>query len=384
MGKGGSVPNAPDMSKQIGAAQGMTSTATDNASQVMNTAKGYNNNAQNTLSTVTGAQTPLMQQVGNTATSNLNNYGSTFQPLQKQQADFAQNWGSDANVAAQQGKAVADTSAAFDAQRRNSAAALASEGVDPASIHGNALDAQSRVQQAGAESQASTAARTNTQLQGQQLVAGANQLGLQVGSAGDTGAATASGIGSSAVQNTNQTNATGVNNLTAANTYLNTGVNANASAANIQNTQFQDQLAQQQAQQAQGASTLSSIGSIAGAAAMFMEDGGPVPGQNYAEGIPTRHSGQPVLLGAPVSRAYHYDHGGPVSTRGALPVSPIPGSTDTKPAFLTPGEFVLPHDVAAWKGHEHWYKQIDKAREEMSKRHGIPPHVSSVHTARGV
>lgn len=62
----------------------------------------------------------------------------------------------------------------------------------------------------------------------------------------------------------------------------------------------------------------------------------------------------------------------------------MPGSTDTKPAMLTPDEFVIPRDAATWKGHEHWYKQIDKANEERSLRLGLPPHPSSALTSRGV
>jgi len=363
MGKGGSVPNAPDMSKQIGQASALSNTATSNAAQTMQTAQGYNDNAQKTLANVSGSQSGVMNAVNNTTNQNLNTYGSTFVPLQQEQAQQAQNWDSEANRQLQTGKAIADTNSAFNQQRANSTAALASEGVDPASIHGGALDAQSRVQQAAAAASAGTQADTNTQLQSQGLIAQANQLGMQVGQAGTTGAATGANIGSQIVGNTNQTNASGVNNLTAANTYLNTGVSANKSAADISNTQFQDQMAQQQAQQAQGASTLSSVGQIAGMAAMFMEKGGVVP----QTGIP----------------APSYAGGGAVSSRGALPASPIPGSTDTKPALLTPGEFVIPHDVAAWKGHEHWYKQMDKARAEMGQRMGIPPQLSSVHTAVG-
>lgn len=367
MGKGGSIPNAPDMSKQIGNANKTFDTATSNAAQTMNTAQGYNDNAQKTLSNITGSQTPVMNSVNNTAQQNLSTYGNTFVPLQQQQAQQAQAYGSDANIQKQKGMATADVNANFNAQRANSQAALASEGVDPASIHGGALDAQGRVQQAAASAQAGTASALNTQNTAIGLTNQANQLGLQVGQSGTAAAATGAGIGSGIVNNTNATNSAGVNNLTAANTYLNTGVNANSSAANIQNSQFQDQMASQQAKAAQGSSMLSTVGSLAGAAAMFMEKGGPVPGYARGGAIP----------------APSYAHGGPVSSKGALPQSPIPGSTDTKPALLTPDEFVIPRHIAVWKGHEHWYKQMDKAQEEMAARHGIPPQMSSVHTARG-
>lgn len=370
MGKGGGTPSAPDMSQQIGHANQTFDTATSNAAQTMNTAKGYNDNAQKTLSNITGSQTPVMNSVNDTAQQNLQSYGKTFVPLQQQQAQQAQDYGSEANTNLRKGMATADVNANFNAQRANSQAALASEGVDPASIHGGALDAQSRVQQAAASAQAGTQSVLQTQDTARQLTSQANQLGLQVGQAGTGAAATGAGIGSGIVNNTNATNSAGVNNLTAANTYLNTATGANSSAANIQHTQFQDQLAAQQAAAANG--PMSQIGALAGSAMKAytggLERGGPVPHGYMAGGA----------IPAP-----SYAHGGPVTARGALPVSPIPGSTDTKPALLTPDEFVIPRDVATWRGHQHWYKQMDKAREEMAAAHGIPPQMSSVHTAKG-
>ena len=37
-------------------------------------------------------------------------------------------------------------------------------------------------------------------------------------------------------------------------------------------------------------------------------------------------------------------------------------ATDDVPAMLTANEFVIPKDVATWKGHEYFAKQIDAAR----------------------
>ena len=65
MGKGGgsSVPKTPDLSGNVKTANAISGTATDQASQTFNTAKAYNQNAQNNLSTVVGAQTPVMQKL---------------------------------------------------------------------------------------------------------------------------------------------------------------------------------------------------------------------------------------------------------------------------------------------------------------------------------
>ena len=50
---------------------------------------------------------------------------------------------------------------------------------------------------------------------------------------------------------------------------------------------------------------------------------------------------------------------------GGVPAYASPSNgqqTDDVPALLTANEFVIPKDVATWKGHEYFAKQIDAAR----------------------
>lgn len=366
---GGSVPNAPDLSKQTDQANATYGTATSNAAQTMNTAQSYNDAAQKNLSNVTSQTNSMAGQIGAQAGQNMSTYGSSFVPLQQQEAQAAANYGSDANVARLQGQAIANTNSANQAARQNSAQALASEGVDPASVHGAALDRQASVMGAAQAANAGTQSAIQTQQTAFGMQNQANQLGTQVGQMGTQGAATAAQTAQAGQAGMNQTNSAGVNNLTAANSYLNTATGANKSAADIQNSQFSDQMQAYQAQQAASGSMLSSIGSIAGAAAMFMEEGGVVPRGTSGQGT----------LGA-IPSTTNYSAGGGVTARGALPRSPIPGSTDTKPALLTPGEFVIPKDVVDFLGQEHLHKLVDKTRAQANTRRAIPvqhsPHVS--------
>lgn len=360
MSGGGSIPKAPDLSGNVKNADQTYGTATSNAQQTMNTANTYNDQAQKNLSNVVSQNNSMAGQIGANANQNFQTYGNTFVPLQQTQAKAAQNYGSEANVARLQGQAVANVNSANQAARSNSAAALASEGVDPASIHGQALDRQQSVMGAGQAANAGTQSAIQTQQQAFQMQNQANQLGMQVGQQGVAGAATGAGVLNQGQQTVNQTNNAGINNLTAANTYLNTGVNANKSSSDIASQGFDNQMKQNQAEQAQSAGLMSSIGSIAGMAGMMMmEAGGPVP----QGAIPTS-----------------YSVGGNVTQRGALPVSPIPGSTDTKPALLTPGEFVIPKDVVDFKGQDFFHRQIDSIRAAQNKRKAIPtqhaPHIS--------
>lgn len=408
MSGGSSVPSAPSIAGVQQANQNF-GTATNNANQVMNTAQAYNTNAQNNLQNVLGTTNTAANNIGTVANANLNQYQNTFMPLQQQEAQQAQQYGSNANIQRLQGQAIGNVNAANQAAQQNNAAALAAEGVDPASIHGGAIQAANAVQGAAAAANAGTQAGIQAQQQAFGMANTANQLGLNVNQQGTAGAATGAGVAQSGQQSMNQTNQTGVQNLTAANQYLQTGNTAAQVGTQAQQAQFQDQMAQYQAQQAQQASTMQGIGQIAGAAAMFMEDGGPVP---FDRGIPVYAAGGPVqsdyvppmyptapeptyvpratqfLAGGrttsvpayPYARAANMAAGGQVMQRGALPSSPIPGSTDTKPALLTPGEFVIPKDVTDFVGADHFHKMIDSIREKKNRRMAIPihhpPHVS--------
>jgi hypothetical protein len=348
-----SSPNAPtlDLSKQIGNAQDTYKTATADATQTMNTAKALNANSQNVLSNTTAANTGAAQAVMNTANQNLSTYGNTFVPLQQQQANQAANYTSEANINALKGQAVADQNAGTQAALSNQRAQLASEGVDPASIHGSALTQQAAIQGGANAAGAGTNAAIQAQLTGAGLMNQANQLGLNVGAQGTNAAASAAGINTSNVENTNNTNNSNVNNLTAANSYLNTGINANTSGANAANMQFNAQQTAYQDQVAAQASKAAGMGSMVGGAAslMAMQDGGPI------------------------------------THRGALPVPIVPGTTDTKLIAATPGEWMIPKDVTEFLGHEKLHKLIDKTREQIAQRRGIPMNaqLSSAHTSRG-
>lgn len=336
MSGGGSVPKPADVTGNIAGANQTFGTATSNAGQTMAAAGHLNDAANAHLTSVAGEQLPMLSQVNNQSKGNMASYQNNFQPLQAQQAQQAKDYTSGANIDMLRGRAVADANASQEAARRNSAASLAAEGVDPASIHGAALDRQAGIAGAAGTAGAANNSYLSTMDTGRQLTGQANQLGLQVGQAGTNEALAGGNIGSQLINTETGANAGQVNNLTAANTYLNTGINANKSAADIGSQNFQDQLAAQQAQAAQSNSTLSSIGQIAGVAAMFMSKGGPVP------------------------------------QKGALPMPLVPGSTDTKPAMLTPGEFVIPRDVVNHKGNEFFHKLIDSTRLKMNERRAIP------------
>lgn len=392
MSGGAKVPSAPNLSGNIASNNQTAGTATSDAAQQMNTAQQYNQNAQKNLANVTNTSNSMAGQIGAQASQNIAQYGNTFAPLQAQQAQQAQTYGGTANVQKLQGMAIAGANTADQAARSNSAAALSAEGVDPASVHGAALDRQNSITGAGQVAAAGTQSAVNTTNTANAMTNQANQLGVQVGQMGTQGAATAAGTAQAGQLGVNQTNSSGISNLGASNAYLNTATGANQGAVDANRAQFGMQQQQYTDQSSQDNAAIGAIGSLGGAAMHFMAGGGIV-GQHFG-GIgpgghmtsPIAHSGLPVVKGAVRPRQAipmsfePMDLGGTVSTQGALPPGSFGNTTDRKPALLTPGEFVIPADVTKHLGAEKLHKLIDSTREKANLRRAIPipfqPHMS--------
>lgn len=107
-------------------------------------------------------------------------------------------------------------------------------------------------------------------------------------------------------------------------------------------------------------------GSPKGTLAIRFQDGGDVGmdmvGQSDPQFTPSQGGGATGIPSAPVPPSQIPPGGTP---GGGVPAyaSPSMGvQTDDVPAMLTADEFVIPKDVAVWKGHEYFAKQIDAAR----------------------
>jgi Chaperone of endosialidase len=107
-------------------------------------------------------------------------------------------------------------------------------------------------------------------------------------------------------------------------------------------------------------------GSPGGRLAIRYQDGGDVGVSPDAQYTPAQGGGASGIPGTPLP---------PQMPPGGTPGGPVPAyaspsmgqSTDDVPAMLTAGEFVIPKDVMAWKGHEYFAKQIDQARKAQSQ-----------------
>jgi hypothetical protein len=96
------------------------------------------------------------------------------------------------------------------------------------------------------------------------------------------------------------------------------------------------------------------------------QDGGDV-GPSDPQFTPVQGGGQTGVPGPAIPPAAMPPGGTP---GGGVPASASPSmgqQTDDVPAMLTANEFVIPKDVALWKGHEYLAKLIDQSRQAAQK-----------------
>jgi hypothetical protein len=293
-------------------------------------------------------------------------YQQLYAPLEATYVGQAENWASPENTALVRGQAMGAVGEAGQQQINNAAEQLRSYGVNPSSPRYAALFASAQPMLGAAQAAAGTTAEQNLKLQQLGLESGAINTGRglvnatgNLTSTGTTAGQAATGAASGAAGTAQSNLATGSTAMTAPTAWFNAGANNMNSYVNAVNGYNQAQLGYAQV----GANESSGLGSLAGGIlGMFkIARGGPV---GYQAGgavdptlTPTQGGGATGIPPTPIPP------GG--TPGGTVPphASPSMGvATDDVPAMLTANEFVIPKDVATWKGHEYFAKQIDAAR----------------------
>lgn len=303
-------------------------------------------------------------------------YNATYAPLEATFVNQAENWASPANTALVQGQAQDAVAEASNAALNTSQEQLRAYGINPSSPKYAGLTIGANAMAGAGEAAAGTTAAQNLKLQqlglesqaintGRGLVNSSSALTNSGTGAASSGAGASSGAASTAQQNL----ATGSNANTNSTQFINAGTNAMNSYVNAVNGYNQAQLGFSQLNANTGMSELSGLGSAAGGILGMLAKGGSV--SRFADGGPT---GDPNGQGAQPT-AIPVPHG--ATPGGGVPVSASPSGgseVDDVDAKLTAHEFVIPKDVAIWKGHEHFVKAIDSARKEqheLSQRNDI-------------
>lgn len=293
-----------------------------------------------TLQEVLDVQLPAMRDQFENAREDRERWETMFRPMEDEFVEYAQNYDTEERREEGRGRAISDISTQFDASRQNALQRLESYGVDPSQTRNSALDIGVRTAQAAAQAGAATGSDRYIEQRGEQLRGQAIQLGR--GLVGGVGAqyAGAVGAGSNAVQGGNATTATSSNAMNSTMGWGNQALGGFGGAANIASQDYGNQMMGWNAGQQQSAGMMQGIGNIAGLA-MGMADGGMAIDPNVIEGE-------------------FQDVSDSVEGPGT-------GTSDSIPAMLSDGEYVIPADVVRAKGEEFFDRLLDQYHD------GPPP-----------
>lgn len=329
-------------------------------------------------------------------------YNQYFLPMEKQYAGQAANWASPANIALYQGQAQNNVAEQMTNELNTAKEQLQAYGVNPDAPRYAGLYVGQNALSGAAQAGAGTTAAQNLRLQQMGLEQNALNVGSGIGnssaqltnagtSAGQAGAS--AGSGSAATGQSNLS--TGSQAMTAPTAWYNSGAANMGVYTNAvgQYNNSQAQFAQANAQESSGFGALAGgvLGDVIGSKGIMgmFDKGGGVTRYDDGGGVQRYEDGGGV---------YGYDDGGDIGpdpsqdpmydappTQQAIPPGPVPPMDDTTPgggvpataspsrgaitddvpAQLTAHEFVIPKDVAVWKGHEFFTKAIDQARKSL-------------------
>ena len=311
-------------------------------------------------------------------------YESTYAPLEQQYAAEAQNWDSPQAIAQARASAMSDVAEQGQGGLNAAAETLRSYGINPGSPRYAAMYTSAQPMLGAAQAAAGTTAAQNLRLQKMGLESGAINTGRGLVNATEgltqagTGAGSAGSGSAAGAANTANTNlSTGSTAMTNPSQWFNAGTNAMNSYVGAVNGYNQSQAAFNEAAAGETSGLGSALGSVLGAGMLVVHakggpaikfaDGGMVPGYPNYQMTPDQGGGATGIPSTPMQPRQMYADGGDAGATpgGTVPIHASPSmgvATDDVPAMLTAHEFVIPKDVAVWKGHEYFTKEIDKAR----------------------
>lgn len=335
------VPSAPDYSPIINAQTNIANTAVANGNTMREWARTQFANNRNLADMVTQGLLRTRDEASDASTDARDRSGALLNPGEAKLLDNLDKYTNPDRKAADMGAAQAQVAQNFDMARNNATRELEGYGINPASTRFAALDLGARTQQAAAAASAGNiASRTDDALAGAALDKVIGQGNQNAGAADRAaGIATTAGLGSSNVDLA--TTASGANTMGTDLAWTGAASGALGGAASTTNQQYQNQIDQYKNEKANSSGIGSLIGGLAGLSKnslggsmlMALEEGGAIPEVPEGGAIPV----------------------GASPSRGAV--------TDDIPARVNAGEFIVPKDVAAWKGEEFFQKLIQQSRK---------------------
>lgn len=350
MGICSSPPPPPDLTAMAEASEEIARINQETAMAQLEWGKEQDVMNREVLQQVLDVQLPAMQAQADNAAADRERYETIFQPMEDNLVKEFQSYDSPERRRKEQGKAIADVSATFDASRRNALQRLESYGVDPSETRNAALDVNVRTQQAAAQAAAATAASNRVEDVGRSLRAEAINIGKGMPSNVAQSYAGSLAAGTGSVQGATSTTAAGVGARTSGQGFSSQALQGYNQSANIHTQGFQNSMQNWQAGQDQ---SMGLINAGAGVAGMMVKDGGAI---RYADG----------------GQAIPFQGDGPVATG----LGDGSGIDDAVPAQLSDGEYVIPADVVRVKGEEFFDKIVEKYHVPASEQNRPPPQPS--------
>jgi hypothetical protein len=274
-------------------------------------------------------------------------YEQIYQPLEDMQTEEAMSYASPGRREYEMGRASSEVAQQMEGARRNARQQLESFGVDPSATRYAALDLGARVQGAAAQAGAANQAGAQTEAIGRALRSESINVGRgypgQI--AGTYGTALQSG--NQAVNSQLAATASGANTMGTAPQWQGLGNQALGVWGNTLNMGYQNQLAAYQANQQNSSGIGGILGGALGMATMFLEDGGGVPAAPQ----------QAITPGGNLPPAMSPSRGAAIDDIRARV------NQTGQEVRLNTDEFIVPQDVAKWKGEEFFQKLIEQSRK---------------------
>lgn len=271
-------------------------------------------------------------------------YERRFQPLEDELIRDAREYSSPERQEYEAGRAMATVAEQFEGARQAATRNLEAYGVDPSTTRYAALDRGSRVQEAAAKAGAGNQARLATEAMGRAMRSEAINVGR--GYPGQIAGtyATALQSGNSAANSQLAGTASGASTMGTGTQWSQLGNQAIGNWGNTLNMSYNNQLAQFEANQNASSGLGGALGVGLGLLQTGIAEGGTVPAAVPGTG------GKVPAAASP--------------TRGA--------AIDDVQARLNVGEFVVPEDVARWKGEEFFQKLIEGSRKAKQQAPAKP------------
>lgn len=344
------IPDAPDLSHLALASEEIARLNQKLFDEQMDWVRQERLRNQDVLAEFLGTTRQAQQQLAD----EFARYQQTFRPLEEAAVREAQEYASPARMEREIGAAIADTGAAFEAQRQNALRRLESYGVDPSTTRSAALDASIRAAQAAAQAAAGMGARQRVEDTARQLRTQAIDIGrgaVEMGAQGATTAAELARLGLGGSLATSELNASLPQTAIP---FQELALQGYGQSANIRLGQGSQELAAGQARANAWGNFLDTALSFVPVPdrARGQADGGMVRRRaiGYADGgLPARR----IAVGG----MYQDGGGAVVDPTGRSDGS---GIDDRVNINVSEGEYIIPADVVRYKGVEFFDKLVEK------------------------